>query len=77
MTIGTGNTNHPKCIRLKNLYRIGIMSANINGNITAICNKLTMLSSFKKYLCYSLYMNDIVLKNVHTPCCALFSEVFK
>lgn len=38
------------------------MSANINGNITAICNKLTMLSSFKKYLCYSLYMNDIVLK---------------
>ncbi len=53
------------------------MSANINGNITAICNKLTMLSSFKKYLCYSLYMNDIVLKNIHTPCCALFSEVFK
>lgn len=53
------------------------MSANINGNITAICNKLTMLSSFKNNLCYSLYMNDIVLKNVHTPCCALFSEVFK
>ncbi len=29
MTIGTGNTNHPKCIRLKNLYRIGIMSARL------------------------------------------------
>ena len=54
------------------------MSANINGNITAICNKLTMLSSFKKYLCYSLYMNDIVLKNVHTLLVVLyFSEVFK
>ncbi len=69
MTIGTGNTNHPKCIRLKNLYRIGIMSANINGNITAICNKLTQccppLKIFMLFIIHESYSSE----NVHTPCC--------
>jgi NADH:ubiquinone oxidoreductase subunit 5 (subunit L)/multisubunit Na+/H+ antiporter MnhA subunit len=32
------------------------MSANINGNSTAICNKLTMFSSFKIYLRHILYI---------------------
>ncbi len=62
-TIGTGNTNHPKCIRLTNRYRNGIMSANINGNSTAICNKLTMFSSFKIYLRHILYIIALLLKN--------------
>src|SRR5699024_12285925 len=45
-TTGIGNTNHPKCIRFCTRYTIGIMSANINGNNTAICIKLIILSSF-------------------------------
>lgn len=77
MMIGIGNMNYFKCICLKNLYRIGIMSVNINGNIIVICNKFIMLFFFKKYLCYLLYMNDIVLKNVYIFCCVLFLEVFK
>ena len=77
MTIGTGNTNHPKCIRLKSI-QIGIMRRILTWVISPqyVTNSLCC-PPLKKYLRYSLYMNDIVLKNVHTPCCALFSEVFK
>ena len=31
------------------------MSANINGKMTAICNKLTMLSSLKIFMQYIIH----------------------